>query len=285
MASHLDCKLISYADDSQILVPDKISEISKMIAALELNLSLLEAWYKANCLKLNASKTQFVIFCTKQMQRQLPTVTLSLSDAEVAPVSHLKNLGVTIDRNLSWSEHVSDTAQKCNKIVFSLAKHSNSLSQPVLVKLMQTLVFPHLSYCAPIWGALCANQRQRLQKVLNRAARIVTKTPRSAHITPVLKSLGWRSIENTIKHKDAMLVHHAMFSPYAPVCLKSLFMPRAEVSARRTRAKRNALNLPLVRTELARRSLQYRAANLWNCLPEHVTDVVRKASFQSLLHF
>ena len=39
-----------------------------------------------------------------------------------------------------------------------------------LAKLVQTLVIPHLSYCAPIWGALCKKQCKRLQKVMNRAA-------------------------------------------------------------------------------------------------------------------
>ena len=90
--SHLDCKIVSYADDTQILVASKVAEVSKMTASLELNLSRLEAWYQANCLKLNASKTQFVIFCTRQMQRQLPTVTLSLGDAEVTPTFSPKKI-------------------------------------------------------------------------------------------------------------------------------------------------------------------------------------------------
>ena len=88
-----------------------------------------------------------------------------------------------------------------------------------------------------------------------------------------------------IRYKDAMLVYHAMFSPCAPVCLKSLFKPRAEVSERRTRAKKNVLVLPRVKTELNRRSLQYRAAAVWNVLPEQVTDAVTKVSFESWLPF
>lgn len=282
---HIDCKTVSYADDAQFLVSSKASELDQSITKLELNLAHLESWYQTNHLKLNSSKTQFVMFCTRQMQRQLPTnITLKIGDAVVTPASSLKNLGVIMDRNLSWDEHVSETAQKCNKIIFPLAKHSHSLSEHVLGKLMETLVIPHLSYCAPVWGGLCANQRQRLQKVINRAARVVTKTPRSAHITPVLTRLGWRSIKDIVKRKDATLVHHAIHSPCAPVSLKSLFKLRTAVSERRTRAKRSALELPPIRTELARHSLPYRAAALWNSLPEQVTDVDHK-SFKALLPF
>ena len=88
-----------------------------------------------------------------------------------------------------------------------------------------------------------------------------------------------------IRHKDAMLVYHAMFSPCAPVCLRSLLKPRAEVSERGTRAKKNTLDLPRVKTELPRRSLQYRAAAVWNALPEQVTGAVTKVSFKSQLPF
>lgn len=220
--SHLECKIVSYADDTQILMPSKIPGIAQMKASLESNLSCLEAWYRANHLKLNASKTQFVIFCTQQMQRQLPSVTLSIGDAEVTPTPCLKNLGVTMDQNLTWAQHVGEVSQKCNKIIFPLAKHSKSLSATVMGKLMQALVIPHLTYCAPIWGGLCANQRQRLQKTLNRAARVVTKTPRSARMTPVLKQLGWPKIEDAVRHKDAMLVHHAINSSLAPPLLTHL---------------------------------------------------------------
>ena len=83
--SHLDCNVISYADDSQILLSSKISEIPMMTSRLEQNLRSLETWYRANCLKLNASKTQYVVFCTRQMQRQMPDVALSVGDAVCDP--------------------------------------------------------------------------------------------------------------------------------------------------------------------------------------------------------
>ena len=82
-----------------------------------------------------------------------------------------------------------------------------------------------------------------------------------------------------------MLVHHFMHSPLAPTELSSQLVRRADVSQRRTRAKRNALELPPVKTELARRSFLFRAASLWNRLPDEVTDIVPKAIFKSKLPF
>ena len=65
----------------------------------------------------------------------------------------------------------------------------------------------------------------------------------------------------------------------------SQFVRRADVSQRRTRAKQNALELPAVKTELARRSLLFRASHLWNRLPDEVTELVSKSLFKSKLPF
>ena len=63
-----------------------------MTTHLELTLARLESWYRANDLKLNATKTQYVVFGTRQMQRHLPNIALSLGNAVIAPTGLLKNL-------------------------------------------------------------------------------------------------------------------------------------------------------------------------------------------------
>ena len=123
------------------------------------------------------------------------------------------------------------------------------------------------------------------KNVVPLAARMVTKTPRREHITPILKQLDWRSIEDTIKYRDVTLAHHAIHSPHAPVSVVSLFRSRSEVTERRTRAKRGALELPPVRTTFARRSLRYRAAAEWNRLPECVTSTAKRTIFKSKIPF
>ena len=102
---------------------------------------------------------------------------------------------------------------------------------------------------------------------------------------PILRQLGWRSIENTVKQRDAMLVHHILFSPLAPSDLRSYFVRRTAVSQRQTRAKRDALELPPAKTELARRSVLFRAAGVWNELPAETTEIVWKGLFKSKLPF
>ena len=65
-------------------------------------------------------------------------------------------------------------------------------------------------------------------------ARVVTKTPRRAHITPLLQQLGWRSVETSVKQRHAMLVHLILHLSLAPVDLRSQFVRRVDVSQRRT---------------------------------------------------
>jgi len=143
--------------------------------------------------------------------------------------------------------------------------------------------FPHFKTSEiVISSATCLSSLEQPNNSQNTKA---AKTPRSARMTPVLKQLGWPKIEDAVRHKDAMLVHHAINSSLAPPLLTSLFKPRAEVSQRETRTKHNALELPPFKLGLARRSLEYRAAVVWNALPTQVTDTVGRKAFKSKLPF
>ena len=46
---------------------------------------------------------------------------------------------------------------------------------------------PYFRYCCPIWGSTSSTNLQRLQKLPNRAARIVTDSPYDAHSEPLIK--------------------------------------------------------------------------------------------------
>jgi len=57
---------------------------------------------------------------------------------------------------------------------------------------------------------IAEQQLKRLQSVQNAAARLVTGTQRSDHITPVLKVLHWLPVRQRTQYKMAMLVHKCL---------------------------------------------------------------------------
>jgi len=82
-----------------------------------------------------------------------------------------------------------------------------------LIKLLQLPSFTLKLTCNSLLLNLPATQTNRLQLVLNSAARAVTKTPQLhyiIHITPILKSLHWREINVKIKYKVLSLTYKSL---------------------------------------------------------------------------
>ena len=107
--------------------------------------------------------------------------------------------------------------------------------------------------------------------MVNFAARVVTGTRRTEHISPVLRSLGWLNVEDMVSERDCIRVFRALNDPGAPSSATRMFTRRQDVAPRDTRLARSAkIHLPKVRLASTQRAFSYRAAAKWNSLPEAV---------------
>ena len=73
---------------------------------MEKALNSLHQWFCQNEMKLNAGKTQMMVLGTPQMLRTLPAVTIKFCGSTIVDSRVLKNLGVTMDRCLSFESHI-----------------------------------------------------------------------------------------------------------------------------------------------------------------------------------
>ena len=175
-----------------------------------------------------------------------------------------------LDRHLTWDSHTSMVVRRCNSILASLYKIRHHFTPDVLKLLVQAHVFPHIHYCLSVWGGAAKYQLQRVQKTLNFAARLVTGARRSDHISPALQELGWNRIEELVRRHDSTQVRRAMYDSQCPLAKSGMFIRRASVASRNTRAAVSGmLVLPKCRLSRTQREFAYRAASAWN------TDVAR----------
>lgn len=99
------CNLIMFADDTTLYASHR--NVSYLNYILQKDLINLENWFAANSLSLNESKTFAMKFwqdssmCEEKINLKLNLTTLPI-------VAHTKFLGVTIDNNLKWSEHINN---------------------------------------------------------------------------------------------------------------------------------------------------------------------------------
>ena len=99
--------------------------------------------------------------------------------------------------------------------------HSNGYCYLNTKLLVHAFVTSHLDYCNSLLFGLPAYQQERLQKVLNAAARVICFIPKYDHITPSLIKLHWLPVKQRIEFKIALLVFKAV-NGLSPVYLTNL---------------------------------------------------------------
>ena len=102
----------------------------------------------------------------------------------------IKDLGVILDRNLSFTEHVHTLASNLVKKLCTLSRIRHILDTSAMSIVINSLVFSKLFYCSSVWSGTCkGNVNNKPQLIQNFAARILSSKRKYEHITPTLKQL------------------------------------------------------------------------------------------------
>ena len=111
-------------------------------------------------------------------------------------------------------------------------QRTRSVTRPVLLSLVVSLVLTRLDYgCATLAG-LPASLLDRLQSVLNAAARLVNSARKFDHVTPVLRDLHWFRVPERISFRLSALVYRGLHG-LAPAYIARDLQPVAAINARR----------------------------------------------------
>ena len=109
-------------------------------------------WFCTNRLMLNVKKATCIIFnsINKATSNLSPCIRLVNNDI---PISHYaKILGVIIDKNLTWHDHIHYISGKISKGVGILCKHKYMLPMSILKLICNTIISPYISYCNIVLG-------------------------------------------------------------------------------------------------------------------------------------
>ena len=82
---------------------------------------------------------------------------------------------MTIDQNLTLSKHVEEKSKKMSSAVGALKRIRPFIKTGVANKIYQAIIQPHLDYCSTVWDGLGVTLLDKIQKLQNRAARIITQ--------------------------------------------------------------------------------------------------------------
>ncbi|KAF7688167.1 hypothetical protein HF521_014173 [Silurus meridionalis] len=137
----------------------------------------------------------------------------SLDGVSVSACTAVKDLGVIIDPSLSFESHVNNITRIAFFHLRNIAKIRNMMSLQDAEKLVHAFVTSRLDYCNALLSGCASKCINKLQLVQNAAARVLTRSRKYDHITPVLISLHWLPIKSRIDYKILLLtIKHSMVS-------------------------------------------------------------------------
>ena len=173
------------------------------------DLANVSDWMKANKLSLNTSKTEYMIIGSHKRLHQIQSVPpIILDDTQIKRVKVTKSLGLMIDERLTWDEQVTLITKKVNKGLNVLRRLRDFFDIKILTTVYQTLVQPYFDYCSQVWGGLGTTLCNKLQRLQNRAVRIITKSGYEIRSKNLLNQLGLPNLEerrnqqlNTLMYK------------------------------------------------------------------------------------
>ena len=138
---------------------------------------------------------------------------------------------------------------------------TNSIKQLVV-----SYMFSKFDYCNILLSHIPQELMDKLQKIQNHAARLITKTPARAHITPSLIKLHWLPIKTRVDFKTAVLCYkyfHGIAPPYFSKML-DCYVPSRNLRSR------SRMHLSIKKPKYVRvggRAFSFYAPTLWNSLP------------------
>ena len=221
-----------YADDTQVYGSCHTDGVAPLQDAVSTCVGDMSTWMRSNRLQLNTKKTEVLWCASSRRQDQIPAVPLCIGTDNVMPVSSVRDLGVYLDADVSMTTHISRTVVSCFGILRQIRSVQRSLPRHAVTSLVTSLVLTRLDYCNSVLAGLPANLLNRLQAVINAAARLICSARKSEHITPILMDLHWLRIQERIQYKLCVLVFKCKHS-LAPAYLSEQFHTTT-TSTRRT---------------------------------------------------
>ena len=270
-----------YADDTSLYVTFEPTEVTQTIAHVERCVAAIRTWMKQKMLKLNETKTEAILISSKPVSTTLPQVSFKIGTASVIASDVVKYIGVFLDKNLNMNDHINAICRSAQFHLFNIGRIRKYLDVPTCERLIHAFISSRLDYCNAVLFGLPKKQLDKLQRIQNAAARLLTMTRRRDHITPILMLLHWLPIEYRIQYKIALIVFKCIHG-MAPAYLSELLLPYVQTRNLRSQEQQLLREQPNGSAVFGR-CFSVCAPKIWNSIDFNVRNCETVVTFKSKL--
>jgi hypothetical protein len=151
-----------------------------------------------------------------------------------------------------------------------------------LVDIYSSIILPHFDYCSSLWDNCRKGLRDKLQKLQNRAARIITRSNYEIRSSQILNNLNWPTLEDGRMKQESCLMLK-VFHKLGPSYLSQPFNRANLIHSHGTRGHDYNFVIPKPSTSFLKNSLKYNGAIVWNSIPIEIRNSTSLKIFKNKL--
>ena len=251
-----------FADDTNLLYTNK--SLKKIGYKINSDLKGLTDWLNANQISLNISKTEFILF--RRHNKIIDyDLKIKLNGKRIFPSSCVKYLGVTLDENLSWTNHLSALSTKLSRANSMLCKVRHFVDKQTLRSIYFSIFSSHLTYACQIWGQIGTPYISKIISLQKIALRIITFSPFRSPTSALFPELLILKFQDFVNISNCLFVFDHLHNNL-PNSISNFFTKESDIHPYRTRNNElGKLNVPRIYTnKYGKFSFKHQCILNWN---------------------
>ena len=208
-----DISFHAYADDLQLYAefdPRSEGDCERVLARLSSCIDVINEWMIQNMLHLNQDKTEFFLIANRNVSAALSDISLKLDELSIQRSTLIKNLSITFDDSLTMYSQINTTCKSVNFHIHNIWRIRRFITTETCHHIVRGLVHPRLDYANSVLFGACEADLTRLQRLQNKAVRLVMSCGRDQSSVDLLKELHWLPVKQRIIYKLMLYIYKAL---------------------------------------------------------------------------
>ena len=259
-------EFILFADDSTLSCTIPRNQINHIHSVINSELENVNNWLKRNKILLNVDKTKYIVFSHTSFYN-LPSI--QINNTEIECVKSTRFLGLILDHNLRFHEHVNMGSAKISRSLGVFSRINKFLPRTVMILLYYSLIHPCFTYAIEAWFGSPCYVRDKMIMLHKRAVRVITCSDYFAHTAELYRDLKFLNVQSIYR----LNVGCHMFKTltvllYDPILLNYV-NSHTNQHNHSTRTVSN-ITLPRYNKTKSKSSIIYAASELWNSVDDNL---------------
>ena len=141
------------------------------------------------------------------------------------PTKSFKLVGINLDDNLKWGEHVNKVRSKLASTAYAIARIKNTVPKEIKLQTYNSLFKCHLEYCLPVLGGCSKSNVRSISKLQKQVVRNISSSKYNSHTDPIFRKLKILKFPDLYEFSSAIFMFQTALKMHPPSIVN--IFPRA----------------------------------------------------------